>query len=76
MVVNFVVNYRCKQKLLKETETEKQYTFCHIFVIGDISIRRPAPCPPLVTPMGPLSYGKSSPDYSIACIKRLDEDLR
>ena len=30
MVVNIVVNYRCKQKMLKETETEKQQTFCHI----------------------------------------------
>ena len=24
MVVNIVVNYRCKRKMLKETETEKQ----------------------------------------------------
>ena len=47
MIVNIVVNYRCKQKLLKKTETEKQYTFCHIFVIGDIPIGGTSPLPPL-----------------------------
>ena len=29
MFVNIVGNYRCKRKMLKETETEKQYTFYH-----------------------------------------------
>ena len=37
MVVNIVVNYRCKRKMQKETKTEKLH-FLSYFVIGNISI--------------------------------------
>ena len=38
LVFNIVVRYWCKRKTLKETETEETRLFCHIFVIGKISI--------------------------------------
>ena len=39
LVVNIIVNYCCRQKMLKETETEETIVFfCHIFIIGSISI--------------------------------------
>ena len=38
MFFNIVVTYCCKRKILKETETEETIDFCHIFVIGEISI--------------------------------------
>ena len=39
LVVSFVVNYCCKQKMLEETETEETFDlFGHIFVIDDILI--------------------------------------
>ena len=47
MVFNIVVSYRCKRKMLKRTETEETIDFCHIFVIGEISIGgEPGPLPP------------------------------
>ena len=38
LVVNTIVNYCCTQKMLKETETDETIVFCHIFIIGSISI--------------------------------------
>ena len=38
MVVNNVVNYCCKQNMLKETESEETFGFLHIFVTGGILI--------------------------------------
>ena len=43
MVVNIIVNYCCARvllyaKMLKENETEETRRFCHLFLIGDISI--------------------------------------
>ena len=44
LVVNIIVNYCCARvllyaKMLKETETEETRLFCHIVIIGGISIR-------------------------------------
>ena len=50
MVFNIVVSYCCKRKMLKRNNR----LFCHIFVIGEISIERdtgPLSPPPLATPM-------------------------
>ena len=48
MVVNIIVNYCCTQKMLRETE--ETIVFCHIFIIGSISIGGGLG-PPLATPM-------------------------
>ena len=58
MVVNIIVNYCCTRvllsaKMLKKDETEETRLFCHIFVIGSISIGEcgRALWPPLAMPM-------------------------
>ena len=54
LVVNIIVNYCWRQKMLKETKTEEtEVFFGHIFIIGSISIvGGPGPLgPPLATPM-------------------------
>ena len=77
MVVNMVVNYRCKRKMLKEAETKKQYTFLSYFVIGDILIGRGWPPEPFWLRLwGPVPCGKSIPGYCITFIKRLDQGMR
>ena len=74
-------------KMLKETETEKHRLFCHISIIGVISIGVGAvpPGPPLAMSTAmfwlcmsgcwalstAVSYGKSSPGYCIRFIKKV-----
>ena len=37
--------------MLKETKTDETIVFCHILIIGSISIGGGPPPPPLATPM-------------------------
>ena len=77
MVVNIVANYRCKRKMLKETETEKRLTFLSHFVIVDISVGGVAgPPASWLRLWGRVPYGKFSHGYCITFIERLVEGLR
>ena len=47
LVFNIVVSYCCKRKTLKKHwNWRNNRLFCHIFVIGEISIGGRTPCPP------------------------------
>ena len=74
MVVNIVVNYRIKRKMLKETETEKNRLFVTFLSLVTFQLggRRAT----WLRLWGPVPYGKSSPGYCITFIKRLNEGLR
>ena len=77
MVVKIVVNFRCKQKMLKGTELKNSRLFCHIlslvtFQLGGVR----APGPSWLRLWGPVLYRKSTPGYCITFIERLDEGLR
>ena len=56
LLITVVRVYCCTRKMLKDTETEETMLFCHIFIIGGISIwggstGPPAPSPIPTTPM-------------------------
>ena len=49
--------------MLKETETEETLDFCHILVIGGISIGRGVPEPLLAMPLGSREGETSGKDF-------------
>ena len=78
-VVNVVVNYCCKRKMLKENGTEKTLGFFVTFLLlVTFQFGERTPWDPWLRLWGPdtVPYGKSSPVYCITFIKKLDEALR